>query len=180
MGLVHATSPRGACHNQSDYYMVEVGQVYSSLGMAYHAPRAGAEKVLNVVIHQNWRTVFNALVMCIFANVPPEAVAELVNDSAGTEVDISGLMKIGERGWNLKRAINNKLGLTRENDKIPKGLLVPYEDDPSGYVPDFTSMMEAYYNTRGWDPITGFPCEEKLAELDLDWVSEDLLVPSSD
>ena len=174
MGLVHATSPRGACHNQSDYYMVEVGQVHTSLGMAYYAPRAGAEKAINVVIHQNWRTVFNALVMCIFANVQPEVVTELVNDSAGTDVSMIGLMKIGERGWNLKRVINNKMGLTRDNDKLPKGILEPYEDDPSGYVPDFQSMLEAYYNTRSWDPVTGFPSEEKLAELDLDWVEEDL------
>jgi aldehyde:ferredoxin oxidoreductase len=66
------------------------------------------------------------------------------------------------------------LGLTRGNDKLPKGLLEPYEDDPSGYVPDFKSMLEAYYNIRGWDPVTGFPTESKLADLDLDWVSEDL------
>ncbi|HEX7975926.1 MAG TPA: aldehyde ferredoxin oxidoreductase C-terminal domain-containing protein [Anaerolineales bacterium] len=27
MALVYATSPRGACHNQSDYFFVDVGQV---------------------------------------------------------------------------------------------------------------------------------------------------------
>jgi len=174
MGLVHATSPRGACHNQSDYYMVEVGQVYASLGMAYYAPRAGAEKAINVVIHQNWRTVFNSLVMCIFANVEPEVVADLINESVGMDISVVEMMKIGERGWNLKRVINHRLGLTRDNDKLPKGLLEPYEDDPSGYVPDFQSMLEAYYNTRSWDPVNGFPEGEKLAELDLDWVIEDL------
>ncbi|MBK5108054.1 MAG: aldehyde ferredoxin oxidoreductase family protein [Anaerolineales bacterium] len=174
MALVHATSPRGACHNQSDYYMVEVGQVLTSLGMAYFSPRAGAEKAFNVVIHQNWRTVFNSLVMCIFANVPPEVVAELINESTGADFSITDLMKIGERGWNLKRAINNKLGLTRENDKLPKGLLEPYEDDPSGYVPDFASMLEAYYNSRDWDPVTGYPSEDKCSELGLDWVLDDL------
>jgi aldehyde:ferredoxin oxidoreductase len=174
MGLIHATSPRGACHNQSDYYMVEVGQVYASLGMAYYPPRAGAEKAINVVIHQNWRTVFNSLVMCIFANVEPEVVADLINNSTGTDMSVFEMMKIGERGWNLKRVINHRLGLTRENDKLPKGLLEPYEDDPSGYVPDFQSMLEAYYNTRGWDPSNGFPEEKKLVELDLEWTLEDL------
>jgi aldehyde:ferredoxin oxidoreductase len=174
MSIVHATSPRGACHNQSDYYMVEVGQVYNSLGMAYHSPRAGSEKVINIVIHQNWRTVFNALVMCIFANVPPEVVAELVSESTGLDISIPGLMMIGERSWNLKRVVNNKMGLTRENDKLPKGLLEPYEDDPSGYVPDFQSMLETYYNIRGWDSRTGFPSHDKLTELELDWVIKDL------
>jgi aldehyde:ferredoxin oxidoreductase len=174
MGLIHATSPRGACHNQSDYYMVEVGQIYTSLGMAYYPPRAGAEKVLNIVIHQNWRTVFNSLVMCIFANVRPQTVTDLINGSTGMKISLLEMMKIGERGWNLKRVINHRLGLTQKNDKLPKGLLEPYEDDPSGYVPDFSSMMDAYYNTRDWDPISGFPREGKLAELGLDWVSEKL------
>jgi aldehyde:ferredoxin oxidoreductase len=106
--------------------------------------------------------------------VPLEVVAELINDSAGTGNSLSELIMVGERGWNLKRVINNKLGLTQENDKLPKGLLEPYVDDPSSYVPDFQSMLEAYYNIRGWDPVTGFPTESKLADLDLDWVSEDL------
>ncbi|MCK4724552.1 MAG: hypothetical protein KAT29_02060, partial [Anaerolineales bacterium] len=174
MGVVHATSPRGACHNQSDYYMVEVGQVYTSLGMAYYPPRAGAEKVINIVIHQNWRTVFNSLVMCIFANVRPQTVTDLINGSTGMKISLLEMMKIGERGWNLKRVINHRLGLTQKNDKLPKGLLEPYEDDPSGYVPDFPSMLDAYYNTRGWDPENGFPSEKKLLELNLDWTLEDL------
>lgn len=174
MALVHATSPRGACHNQSDYYLVEVGQVYSSLGMAYYSPRSGAEKVINVARHQDWRTVFNSLVMCIFANVPPQLLVELINSSVGVEFTVEEMLRTGERGWNLKRVINNRLGLTRKNDRLPKGLLVPYEDDHTGYVPDFAAMLEAYYNIREWDPKSGFPKPEKLSALKLDWVINDL------
>ncbi len=174
MALVHATSPRGACHNQSDYYLVEIGQVYSTLGMTYHSPRGGAEKVINVARHQDWRTVFNSLVMCIFANVPPELVMGLINTSVGVEFSVEDMLKTGERGWNLKRVINNRLGLTRVNDKLPKGLLIPYEDDPSGYVPDFAAMLDAYYNIREWDPVSGIPKPEKLSALNLDWVLKDL------
>ncbi len=35
MALVYATSPRGACHNQSDYYLVEIGQAEEDLGMEF-------------------------------------------------------------------------------------------------------------------------------------------------
>ena len=174
MALIYATSPRGACHNQSDYYLVEIGQNYPSLGMAYHSPRGGAEKVINVVRHQNWRTIFNSLVMCIFANVPPERVHELINVSTGQEISFEEMIKTGERGWNLKRIINNRLGLTGENDILPKAFTVPYEDDPSGFVPDFKTMLEAYYNIREWDDKTGRPKAKKLIELNLDWTFEDL------
>jgi aldehyde:ferredoxin oxidoreductase len=177
MALVYATSPRGACHNQSDYFFVDVGQVEPSLGMGVHSRLGGAEKAATVAIHQDWRTLFNSLVMCLFANVPPEMVLELINSACGLKWSLEEMMQAGERGWNLKRAINNRLGLRRENDRLPKPLLQPYsdsEDAPGGYVPEFGPMLDAYYKARGWDPATGFPTHEKLSELDLDWVAEDL------
>jgi aldehyde:ferredoxin oxidoreductase len=172
MALVYATSPRGACHNQGDYFLADLfGQTEESLGMEYFGRHAGAEKAANVAIHQNWRTVFNALVMCVFANVPPENVMELVNAAVGIDYDLEELLQAGERGWNLKRVINNRLGLTRANDKLPKALLDPYTNGGAeGYRIPFDEMIKAYYGARGWDPETGYPSPEKLNELGLNWV----------
>jgi len=61
MALVYATSPRGGCHNQSDYFMVELGQVETSLGFVRFSPFDGGEKAANVALHQDWRTLFNPL-----------------------------------------------------------------------------------------------------------------------
>jgi aldehyde:ferredoxin oxidoreductase len=84
-------------------------------------------------------------------------------------------MKLGERSWNLKRAINNRMGLTRANDKLPKALLTPFPDGGSaGFVPDIENMLIAYYEARGWDLETGKPSKEKLIELGLDDVAKDL------
>ena len=177
MALVYATSPRGACHNQSDYYLVEIGQADQRLGMEFHSPRGGAEKASNVARHQNWRTVFNALVMCTFANVPPDMIVSLTNAATGLDLTLEDLLVIGERGWNLKRVINHRLGLSRQNDKLPKPLLRPYQDDPDGddgFVPDFEAMLNEYYRVRGWDVETGYPKKEKLIELGLEWVIADL------
>ena len=170
--LVYATSPRGACHNQSDYFLADLfGQTEESLGMEYFERQAGAEKAANVAIHQDWRTVFNALVMCIFANVPPISVLDLVNAAMGQKYALDELLKAGERGWNLKRVINNRLGLTAANDKLPKALLAPFSEGGSaGYVIPFQEMLRAYYIARGWDAKTGYPSQEKLDELGLDWV----------
>jgi aldehyde:ferredoxin oxidoreductase len=177
MALVYATSPRGACHNQSDYFLVDIGQLFASIGMEKFSRQGGAEKAQNVSIHQDWRTITSSLVSCIFANVPPESILDLVNAGCGFDWTIKDLMITGERGWNIKRAINNRLGLTRRNDRLPKALLQPYYDHPSGaaeYVPDFEKMLEAYYEARGWDPTTGYPKKEKLNELGLDWLVEDI------
>jgi aldehyde:ferredoxin oxidoreductase len=177
MALVYATSPRGACHNQSDYFIVDLGQVLTSLGMKVLDRQGGAEKAQNVAIHQDWRTVANALVLCVFANVPVETVIDLVNASCGLEWQTAELMRSGERGWDLKRVINNRLGLTHKNDILPKALLQAYNDHPAGadgYAPDFAHMLDAYYEVRGWDPSTGYPKKERLISLGLEWLVEDL------
>jgi aldehyde:ferredoxin oxidoreductase len=177
MALVYATSPRGACHNQSDYFLVDIGQVENSLGMKYFSRLAGAEKAKNVVIHQDWRTVFNSGVICLFANLPPQMVLDLYNAACGFNWQLSDLLKCGERGWNLKRVINNRLGLTRENDRLPKAFMKPFDEligTSDGFVPDVQAMLEAYYEARGWDEVSGYPTERKLIELGLDWTRQDL------
>ncbi len=168
MAIVYATSPRGACHNQSDYFLADIGQVDAILGLEFYDRHAGVEKAANVARHQDFRTVNNALVLCMFANVPPETMVDLVNAACGYDWTLDDLMRCGERGWNLKRLINLKLGLTAANDTLPKPLLRAYEDGgAAGYVIPFGEMMSAYYAARGWDAATGAPRLEKLKELGL-------------
>ena len=175
MALSYATSPRGACHNQSDYFFVDWGHTQEQIGIEFFSRHAQAEKAANVAKHQDWRTVFNASVMCIFANVEPDIQVKLINASCGLDWTIEDLMKSGERAWNLKRAINNRMGLTRANDKLPKALLEPFPDGGSaGVVLDFEEMLSAYYEARGWDVKTGKPSREKLIELGLEDVAMDL------
>ena len=174
MAIVYATSPRGACHNQSDYFLADIGQVDASLGMDFFDRHAGAEKAANVAKHQDFRTVNNSLVLCMFANVPPETMLDLVNAACGYDWSLDDLLRCGERAWNLKRLINLKLGLTRENDRLPQPLLRAYQDGGAeGYVIPFDEMMAAYYAARGWDALSGKPVPEKLSGLGLSWVAKD-------
>jgi aldehyde:ferredoxin oxidoreductase len=176
MALVYATSPIGASHNHSDYFLVDIGQVEPTLGMQYCDRLGSEEKAANVAIHQNWRTVFNSLVTCIFANVEPQSLVDLINAACGFDWDIGQMLLCGERGWNLKRAINLRLGLRRADDRLPKAFLQPYSDAlaEKRFAPDFEPMLEAYYQARGWDPLSGYPTQEKLMALGLDWVARDL------
>jgi aldehyde:ferredoxin oxidoreductase len=41
-------------------------------------------------------------------------------------------------------------------------------------VPDIEAMLSAYYQARNWDTETGKPSREKLIELALDEVANDL------
>jgi aldehyde:ferredoxin oxidoreductase len=158
---------------------VDIGQADSDLGLQFFDARDGAEKAANIARHQDWRTVFNSLVMCVFSNVPPNTVVELVNGACGLDWTLEDLLRSGERGWNLKRVINNRLGLTSADDKLPKALLRPYADAEKvggEYVPDFPGMLQAYYAARGWDPGTGYPAIAKLESLGLGWAVRDLRI----
>ncbi|MHB8778271.1 MAG: aldehyde ferredoxin oxidoreductase family protein [Anaerolineales bacterium] len=175
MALSYATSPRGACHNQSDYFFVDWGHTYEEIGINFYERHAQAEKAANVAKHQNWRTHFNSVVFCIFANVPPQTQVDLLNAALDLDWTMEDLMKSGERAWNLKRAINNRMGLTAANDKLPKALLEPYhKGGAKGFAPDLKGMLAAYYEARGWDLVTGKPSKEKLLELGLQDIAKDL------
>lgn len=175
MALSYATSPRGACHNQSDYFFVDWGHSHEQLGIEFLSRHAQAEKSANVARHQDWRTVFNAVVMCIFANVEPNVQVRLINAACGLDWTVEDMMRAGERAWNLKRAINNRMGLTRANDRLPKALMAPFPDGGSqGFVPDLEGMLIAYYEARGWDMDTGKPTRKKMIELGMEDVERDL------
>jgi aldehyde:ferredoxin oxidoreductase len=73
----------------------------------------------------------------------------LINAACGLDWTIEDMMKAGERAWNIKRAINNRMGLTAENDKLPKALLEPFRDGGSeGFVPTFRECYRILRSTR--------------------------------
>lgn len=175
MALVYATSPRGACHNQGDYFMVDMGQTQEELGIKLLSRQAGAEKAANVARHQDWSTLRNALVLCLFANVSPEEVRQLVVAATGFEYTVDDLMDVGQRAWTVKRAINHRLGLAASSDRLPDPLLQPLpEGGTQGYVPPMQAMLERYYAERAWDPQTGRPQPDRLRRLGLEWLIEEL------
>jgi aldehyde:ferredoxin oxidoreductase len=147
--------------------------VEESLGIDRHDRLGGPEKAASVARHQDWRTLYNSLVMCIFTSIAPESILELVNSACGFEMTLEELIQTGERGWNLKRLINHRLGLIGANDCMPKAFRRPYQDHPDAeaFVPDFHAMLSAYYASRGWDPVSGVPLPEKIEELGLTWAA---------
>ena len=172
MAIVYATSPRGACHNQSEYFMVEIGGSIDELGIPMTERLVDAGKAHHVARHQDLQTVYNCLVSCLFASVKPSTMATLLTAATGVDYSLDEMMKAGERVWNLKRAINCRLGVTRASDKLPKLLLEALPTGgQEGHVPDMDLMMGEYYEARGWDPVTGKPTPAKLQELDLSFAA---------
>jgi aldehyde:ferredoxin oxidoreductase len=169
--LAYVTSPRGACHNQSDFFTVELGGTMDEIGLGMTDRAASAGKAAAVARHQHWRSLCNDLVICFFTVIAPQEVADLLSAATGADWSVADLLKAGERAWNLKRCYNLRLGLTPAAEKLPKLLLEPLpEGGQAGVVPDMRTLLAEYYAASGWNPSTGWPTPEKLAELGLEFI----------
>jgi aldehyde:ferredoxin oxidoreductase len=173
--LSYLTSPRGACHNKSDMYWVDVGRIIEEIGVGATDRFQEEGKAEVVARHQNWRSVCDALITCILMNVPVQRLLDMLNAATGWDVDLEEMMTIGERIFNLKRALNIKLGWRPEGEGLPPLLLQPLaEGGTGGYVPDVERLLLDYYRARGWDRETGKPTAEHLRRLGLEDIARDL------
>jgi aldehyde:ferredoxin oxidoreductase len=84
------------------------------------------------------------------------------------EIDHWGLLKLGERIWNLKRLFNVRMGVTEKDDTLPKRFLDESlrEGPIAGKTLPLEPMLKEYYELRGWN-AQGRPKDAKLAELSL-------------
>jgi len=170
MAIVYATSPRGACHEQSDYFMVEMGGSSEDLDLPMTERLKDGGKAQYVARHQDWRTVCNSLVTCVYGLTTPPAYAELLSAATGEAWSLADMLHAGEKAWALKRIMNARLGWTRAEEKLPKLLLEPLPDSgQEGHVPDMDLLLREYYAARDWDLATGLPTPQKLKALELEF-----------
>ena len=73
----------------------------------------------------------------------------------------------GARLWLLKRVLNNLMGVTRADDRLPEKIRTPLPDGAAaGSVPDEALLLRAYYEVRGLDEV-GRPLASVLDEAGL-------------
>jgi aldehyde:ferredoxin oxidoreductase len=175
MALVYLTSPRGACHNKSDFYLVEAGHSFPEFDIESVDRHQESGKPAMVARHQDYRSFIDASGCCQFVNVPLAELPELFSAAWGDRLSLAELYTAGERIFNLKRVLNLKLGLNpRQTEVFPQLWRQALEEGGAqGYVPNWESMLREYYIARDWDWDSGRPSREKLVELGM----EDLIVP---
>jgi aldehyde:ferredoxin oxidoreductase len=174
MGLVYATSPRGACHNRGDYYTVEVGMGNPELELVPGDPFA-SDKAGPVITAQNWRAFTDSLGLCHFAIMPLQEVLEMTGAASGLRLNADEIQQVGERIFQLQRLLSCNLGSTAQEDRLPDILLRALPDgEAKDRVPDMPSMLAEYYALRDWDPLTGKPSPERLLSLGMGDIASSL------
>ncbi len=142
---------------------------------------ADPEEVKVLVDLEDALTVMDAAGGCKFMGIllTAEDISNLIAKATGWEFGVEEYRKSGERIYNLIRAFCVREGITRESDTLPRRLMEePLPAGPAeGMLIDSETlemMKDAYYRLRGWDQATGIPKPEKLTELGLDYLIEDL------
>jgi aldehyde:ferredoxin oxidoreductase len=175
--LAYAVGPRGACHLKGAYYSLDApgNEVGLALGITFTDKNDPAQKgaLTNKIL--SFCELYNSFTLCQFSPLPASMIAQLLYDVTGRDFKTMDLLTFGERSLNLKRAINNKLGVTRADDHIPdiarKALT---EGGTAGIEPDMDMMLKEFYTVSNWDWDTGKPKKEKLQELGLEFAASDL------
>jgi aldehyde:ferredoxin oxidoreductase len=94
-------------------------------------------------------------------------LAKALKVTTGFDYDLDEIMECGSRIWMLLRGINNLMGVTAADDRMPKRILTPLPDGgAAGSVPNVELMLKDYYKARGLD-AKGRPLKEKLNALGL-------------
>jgi aldehyde:ferredoxin oxidoreductase len=180
MGLAYATSNVGANHNRGSPMLVERDLL--SPDLPWKESVDGfliKDKGRMTKVYQDVCCVVDSLGICKFmvfwGKIPLKILVDYYNAINGTKISFNDLVKIGERIWNIQRAFNIRMGITRKDDTLPERFLKESVDEgpAKGQIVELDVMLEEYYAERGLDE-DGKPGKEKLIELGLDWIANDL------
>ncbi|MFQ5762546.1 MAG: aldehyde ferredoxin oxidoreductase family protein [Candidatus Bathyarchaeia archaeon] len=172
VGVSYATSNRGACHLQGFTHVFERSIAMPELGYDTVQDRLGVEGKGELSAKgQNLMSVMDSLKLCkftLFGGVKVSHMVEWLNAVTGWNTSIPELLRTGERIYNLKRMYNVRCGFSRKDDTLPNRILTlkRKQGGAAENLPPLNSMLEEYYNYRGWDE-NGIPTPEKLKELQL-------------
>ena len=183
-GLSYATAFTGADHNRGYAFQEIFG-----IPVPYAVDRFTIEgKGKLTKWNQDVRTATSDCpTMCVFlldmamAPKAPENTAALMEGVTGLPFAPEEVTRVGERINNLARAFNVRDGFQRAEDTLPERLMTePLQSGASkGQLiskEDLRAMLDEYYTVRGWDLNTGVPTREKLVELNLEYVADQLRI----
>lgn len=141
-------------------------------------------KAGRVIFLQHIRPLFDMLGACrllwVETGFALKNYPEILNHITGFDFTLKDLLKASERTWNLARMFWKREipDFDRGWDQLPARFLE--EEVPTGSSAgkkvtqaQIDYLLKDYYCLRGWDS-NGIPTKEKLLELGLDFVVEDL------
>jgi len=185
LGVGYAISPTGAdhCHNIHDTLFNQESWAWKNmraLGVLETVPLTdlSGAKVRMLIYETNLRLFQNCALLCFFVPYTWPHFVSIVSGVTGWETSAWELLKVGERAMNMARAFNAREGFTAQDDLLPSRFFTPFSSGPLEGVrvePEaFQKALATYYHLAGWDAQTGAPTQDKLEELGIGWVVQEV------
>ena len=177
-GLAYMNSNRGACHLQHSDQAVEQGMVsWPEFGFLDDYPAQESDgKAAMVMQSENIGQMANAMCVCHFVHwaMGNQPLLDGFNAVTGYGFTTDDIVQSGRRSWVIKRVVNNMMGVTEKDDRLPPRAVMPLaEGGAEGSVPDQDLMKQQYYELRGLD-ANGLPTPGLLQAVDLAFAESEL------
>jgi len=128
---------------------------------------------------QDMNVIGDAMILCRRITVPlygfyiKDAVADIINMVTGHNYTFDELTQVAERIYATERLFNTREGCKREHDILPKRTMTePIPEGPckGSFVSadELNTMLDEYYQCRGWDMQLACPTQTTLDKLDID------------
>jgi aldehyde:ferredoxin oxidoreductase len=187
-------STRGGGHTNSAPVLETVGGLDAEkMQKVYHIepgdenPLGYAGKPKMVMFTEALQRMANCFSVCHFSTAwfdldfmsLPE-MAELYSSATGIERSAEDLFEIAMRQLNIEKAFNlrhtdydrkDDMPTPRDlNEPIPTGNLKGWQIEEDKW----NEMLDEYYDIHGWERKTSYPKRDKLEELELGYVADEL------
>jgi len=170
-GLSQVIPSRGSTHTDCIHFLIEENFAkYPELGLhgEYEAMESEGKAEMTAV-SESLANICNSSSMCLYTmgTINFGDLVDAHKTTTGADFTHEELLKTAERIVLLKRGLTNLMGITAEDEKLPKRIMTALENGPTaGSVPDMDKMLKEYYEIRGID-ADGRPGKERLLELNL-------------
>lgn len=140
---------------------------------------------------EDFCSLHNALGTCVVSSrygTTIDDLVELYSAATGVEMSAQELMKRAERAQNLYKMLNAREGFSKKEDAaFPDVWLVPINTPDRREAltdyhrirelsrEDILKLLDDYYDERGWDKQSGVPGKDKLRELGLDKLANNVI-----
>lgn len=164
--LTYMTACCGANHEKGDFFNID-GDA-ASIPKVKKGDRfsiAGREGA--VAIYQDIANIYDSCVVCNFPHLIPSSLGTMLVAATGFKSLGKGklLLQAGERATNVKRLISCNLGITAQDDVLPRIVTEPLASGgTAGVKLELHECLKRYYEARGWDE-NGIPTKETLDSL---------------
>lgn len=181
--LTAAVAERGASVVRPWGLPIDLGVLFSDVTTLTEKPDTNEEKGIAKWYkpYKEFTIASNCVGVCLYPalfNVPDvHQTIKGYTAVTGREINVRDYLKIGERTVCVQRAFNAREGFDRKDDTLPKRILnepIKGGTYDNRRIMDLDGMLDEYYEESGFDKKTGWPTRDKLEELGLRDIADEL------